>query len=393
MNTEKQKNKILYISTKSGFFGGVERYIYDTAALLSDNGYRVSGLFKEKAKDFELFSRPFDKIYDFTDVDKIIEENDFDLAFIHKVDDSKLIGKLRRKYKTAVFVHDHDYYCMRRHKYYPVCRTNCPLPFNLFYCSLCSGMIARGARGLQFVNPLRRRRLMNEIRQCDAFIVMSGFMQNNLIMNRFSINSIYKIYPLRKLPSGDALKKSKGEIPVIIYVGQLIYGKGVDLMLQALAQIDLDFRAIIVGSNKDDDFLKSLAGELGIADKVEFAGWQTDPAPYWKKADVAVFPSRWLEPFGLTGIEAFSFGIPVVGFDVGGVSEWLKNNVNGILVPAKDVDGMAAAVRRLISSPEIADQFGENGHNMVKNNFSPDNFLVSFKAMLDGITAGENTNV
>jgi glycosyltransferase involved in cell wall biosynthesis len=389
MSINLRNKKILYVSQKAGFFGGVERYIFDTASILTKNGCAVSGLFFENARDLELFSEPFQKIFRQADVESVLSSGDFDMAFIHKVDSPELVKALRAKFKTVVFVHDHDYYCLRRHKYFPFKRINCSLPFNPVYCSLCSGMIQRSGSGFKCLNVMERVRLLHEIRKCDAFMVMSGFMRDNLIMNKFSKDSIFKIYPVRHLSRFESEDELPDKKPVIIYVGQLIRGKGVDLMLQALAMLEVDYKAVIVGSNKDDEFLKALAKQLGIADKVEFAGWQTEPERFWKEADIAVFPSRWQEPFGLAGIEAFAHKIPVVGFDVGGVSEWLRDNENGIMVPEKDIAAMADALLELLGSPEAGKRLGANGYRYVKEHFSEENFVGGFELMLDIVLGGQ----
>ena len=60
--------------------------------------------------------------------------------------------------------------------------------------------------------------------------------------------------------------------------------------------------------------------------RVRFTGWQEDTDPCFARCDVAVFPSRWQEPFGLSGAEALGHGVPVVAFDTGGVRERLESS-------------------------------------------------------------------
>lgn len=375
--------RILFVSAKAGFLGGVERYIYDVASLLAENGYLVSGLFTERARDFEIFTRPFSQVFFPGDIASMLGKEKFDLAFLHKMTEPELIGSLRGVYPTAVFVHDHDYYCPRRHKYFPLCRINCSLPFNPLYCSLCCGMITRVDGRPRLIKLGKIYRVMREIRKCDAFVVMSDFMLKNLIMNRFPPNAVYKIPPFIQVSPQPRPFTATDRKPTVVYVGQLVKGKGVDLMLAALAKVDADFRALILGgSNHEAAPLKRLAEDLGIAGKVEFLGWQSEPERFLRQADVAVFPSRWQEPFGLTGIEALSQGVPVVGFDVGGVSEWLHDHVNGYLAPPGSVSALGEAIQSLVQAPDIAARLGENGRQMVKQHFSPENFIAGFDHML-----------
>jgi glycosyltransferase involved in cell wall biosynthesis len=76
-----------------------------------------------------------------------------------------------------------------------------------------------------------------------------------------------------------------------------------------------------------------------------FPGWLSgDERVTWlRRASVVALPSTWPEPFGLVGLEAGSVGVPTVAFDVGGISEWLRHDVNGVLV----------------SGPFTAERFGE----------------------------------
>jgi glycosyltransferase involved in cell wall biosynthesis len=92
-----------------------------------------------------------------------------------------------------------------------------------------------------------------------------------------------------------------------------------------------------------------------------------------KKSYLLAFPSIYPEAFGIVGIEALSLSKPIVGFDVGGVSTWLKDGINGYLVANKDLNGFAEKVSLLISNNEkyyelsqgafeTSDEFSEEKH-------------------------------
>lgn len=374
MSSKKQDAKrVLYVSEKAGFFGGVERYIYDTAKALKDAGWSVSMMFAEEALDLPEFLKIFDSNFRTNEINRIIAEEDFDLVIILKVSDAELVSKLRLTFNTSVCVSDHDYYCARHHKYFPLGRINCLLPSNLFYCSVCT---------LGCVNMFKFSNLLNEIRKCRSFMVLSEFMRHNLLINAFPEQSIYKIYPVRELPENQNRKRAFANPPVIMFAGQLIRGKGVDLLLRSLTLLNKNYHVLIVGDGKDMEYLKKLASQLGIADKVEFTGWQNDIFKFWEKADIAVFPSRWQEPFGLTGIEAFAHQVPVVAFDVGGVSEWLYHGRNGLLVPPRDIVTLCAELEYLLSSHETAADMGVIGYKFVSKNFKSEKFVKALSKLI-----------
>jgi glycosyltransferase involved in cell wall biosynthesis len=111
--------------------------------------------------------------------------------------------------------------------------------------------------------------------------------------------------------------------------------------------------------------------------RVEFAGWVSRARldELYAESDLLVFPSLWPEPFGLAGPEAGLRGVPVAAFDVGGVSEWLVEGVNGHLAPGDPptADGLARAVVQCLRDPaaherlrrgafETAQRFGLQNH-------------------------------
>ena len=77
-----------------------------------------------------------------------------------------------------------------------------------------------------------------------------------------------------------------------------------------------------------------------------------------------------------------SKGTPVVAFDVGGVSEWLKDGENGLLVPERDTAAMAHALDRLIGNPDESKAMGNRARRYVAQNYSKEIFLENFERLL-----------
>ena len=105
-----------------------------------------------------------------------------------------------------------------------------------------------------------------------------------------------------------------------------------DKLLYYLKDISLDYKLTIIGKGSDEERCKNISTELDLNDKVIFQGFVSNVDEYYKQTDIVIFPSTWQEPFGLVGIEAFSFSKPVIAFNNGGISEWLINNYNGYIV-------------------------------------------------------------
>ncbi len=132
-----------------------------------------------------------------------------------------------------------------------------------------------------------------------------------------------------------------------ITVGRFSPEKNQQMMLCAFAaflQKGHDARLVMLGKGEEETKLKSLAKQLGIADRIDYAGYVNDVERYLKNADVFLLSSHY-EAQPLCVLEAMAAGLPVISTDVGGVRDIVTDN--GILIPAGDVDAMTQAMEKL----------------------------------------------
>lgn len=141
-----------------------------------------------------------------------------------------------------------------------------------------------------------------------------------------------------------------------------IYGP--DVFLAALARLGSEpaWEAVIAGDGPWAGRLSARATELGLGDRVRFAGrLPHDEIPaLLRAADVLVMPSR-REAFGVAALEAAACGLPVVASDVGGVAETVVDGRTGLLVPPGDPAALAAALARLAADPDLRARLGAAG--------------------------------
>ena len=371
--------KILFIGEYIGFLGGIERYACQTALELRRNGFEVFYSGTAEAKDARSFSAAFSGVI--SREESTVDKN-YSLVVLHKLCPPEYLETLRRTYgeRLVFFAHDHDAYCPRRHYYTPFGRTNCRRNFSFPRCAVCSALS----------NPKGRTRsagesakLLAELRGHRA-VVISNFMRENLAKNGFSKSNIFLVPPFVDYVER---RKSffKDGVLRILFLGQLIKGKGVDLLLEAAARLKIPFELTIAGDGSDADNLKKLAAKLELSQKAKFAGWVSDTSALFGNADLLAFPSRWQEPFGLVGLESISRGVPAVGFAVGGVGEWLKDSVSGFTVPERDTLRFAAAMEKFFDGGDsaLALRLGESSADFAERNFSRSEFLKSFKILLE----------
>lgn len=372
--------KILMVNSTFGVVGGVERFIISMGEMLKQENWQVYGLFEREQNPHPRFTAVFDdwEIIDKTDISEQLDyyqEIGINVVCIHKVAHHAWVKELQKLFPTVLIVHDHDYYCLRRHKYFPIQRRNCHLPFSQLYCPLCAGIIERKDKGYGLIDWEARYLMLKQIRQCEMSFVLSEYMKANLIQNAWDKDKIHLLKPLQAMYP---IQQNANAIPQILYVGQLIRGKGVDLLLKALTHIHLNYRCKIVGRGNDEQYLKELIAQFGLSKKVEIAGWSDSIDDEYIKSDLVVVPSRWQEPFALIGLEAFAHAKPVVAFDVGGISQWLRHKQNGILVKAKDSKRLASAIKKLLQNPSLRDEYGRAGYAMVKRENNYEKFRESF---------------
>ncbi|WP_428027647.1 glycosyltransferase [Altererythrobacter sp.] len=136
--------------------------------------------------------------------------------------------------------------------------------------------------------------------------------------------------------------------PLLVTVGALIERKGQDIALGSLAALP-QARLILVGKGEDEAHLRRLAKDLGIADRVHFAGSVDHEVlpEILSAADVMALPTR-SEGLANAWVEALACGTPVVTCDVGGASELITSNAAGRLVP-RDIDHFAAAISEVLA--------------------------------------------
>lgn len=136
----------------------------------------------------------------------------------------------------------------------------------------------------------------------------------------------------------------------VLFVGRLVYYKGVDVLLRAMAQL-AGVRLTVVGEGPLRSRLESLAVTLGICGSVEFQGQITDDElrQRYLASDVFVLPSvSRAEAFGLAAIEAMAAGLPPVTTSLGTGTDWINTNgVTGLVVPPGDIGALAAAIEAM----------------------------------------------
>jgi glycosyltransferase involved in cell wall biosynthesis len=160
--------------------------------------------------------------------------------------------------------------------------------------------------------------------------------------------------------------------PVVGLVARLDHwGKGHREFFTALAGLKARYpvEALIIGGGRREEEMRQLAAEMGLAGRVHFLGQRQDIPDLLAALDIFVLPSH-SEGVSLALLEAMAAGLPVIATTVGGLPEVVRHEENGLLIPARDPEALAAALTRLLAEPDLAKKLGDNARRDVAEHFS-----------------------
>jgi glycosyltransferase involved in cell wall biosynthesis len=318
-------------------------------------------LYAPAARDAALTRAAFDAIETFApDVVHVLSNNNFSL------EDALLA---RRPVVKTFHVHE---YCPAGTKYHFALERACSVPTGPM-CLPRMGYLrcTLSRRPNVWWSLYQHTTAANQHHQrFKQLIVCSDHLKRQAVFTGFDAGRISVVPYFTELPARASVRSTARR--EVLFVGRVFRAKGVDLLLDALARVSGAWTASIAGDGPELSALKRQAASLGIADRVSFPGWLNGQAldTAYAHAAVVVVPSRWPEPFGIVGLEAFAHGRPVVAFNVGGIPEWLAEGVGGWLVPAGDVDALARRIALTLDHPEDARGVAQAGHERVSREFS-----------------------
>ena len=161
---------------------------------------------------------------------------------------------------------------------------------------------------------------------------------------------------------------------IILFMGRLVYEKGIQHLISAMPKILQgyhDSKLVICGKGGMIDELRSQVYNLGISEKVYFAGYLSgkDVQKMYKSADISVFPSTY-EPFGIVALEAMLSENPVVVSDIGGLNEIVQHRENGMKAYCGNPNSIADAILELLYDHKLCSEITKKAKNKVRNEYN-----------------------
>ena len=162
--------------------------------------------------------------------------------------------------------------------------------------------------------------------------------------------------------------------PVVVFCGRMVWQKGAGTFVEAARQFDAEAARFVLVGDTDPDNPDAIPAEQLRAweqeETVEWWGYRDDMPSVLARADAVAFPSAYGEGVPKVLIEAAARARPIVTTDVPGCREIVDDRENGLLVPPRDADALAKALRRLLQDEALRERMGQAGRALVEEGFS-----------------------
>lgn len=367
--------RILLVNQFGHRIGGIEVYLRHLAPALVDRGHEVALLHQEPIPSggeplIAQSSMPRWCLREsgLDDTLRGVRKWRPDLVYAHQLIEDTAIAALQSNWSSIYFAHCYVGVCISGGKCWKR-----PVP------RICQRRLGWGClvhylpHGCGGLNPIVMWRLyrdqlraQGQLRRFHKIVTHSEYVRQEYLRHGFPEEYICKIpfwvpgKPRQPVPQRRILPD---EASRLVFLGRCEIVKGGTFLLDALPLVSKGLgrpvELILGGEGPELEAWKAHAAGLmkrhpGI--RVSFPGWLSPAArsAALDQAHVAVVPSLWPEPFGMTGIEAGFHAVPTVAFDVGGITEWLSEGINGHLAPGTPTTppGLAQALIRTLSKPD-----------------------------------------
>lgn len=173
--------------------------------------------------------------------------------------------------------------------------------------------------------------------------------------------------------------KSEGDV-WLVNTSRLEHQKAQDVVIRALPLLPEHIKFLVVGGGQDEQMLKNLAQELGVGERVMFAGQVTrdEVTAYRRASDIFVANSR-SEGLGNAFLSALASRLPLITTGVGGIADYAKDNETAWIVPVDDPRALADKVKEIIANPGKAKEISDRARAMVEQDYDWDKIALQMR--------------
>lgn len=390
--------RILLVNKFHYLKGGSETYYFSLKELLEEHGHEVIEFSMDDPKnlpskysDYFIDNIDYNKkhslltkaslaaklVYSFeakNKIEKLINDYKPDIAHLHIFQHQltpSILGVLKKHSIPIVYTaHDFKMICPNYKMLLPTGEI-CEECNGERYYKCLKNKCVKGSLGNSLIDMVEAyvHKFLKSYDLLDAVITPSDFYRKKFI--EFGINE-EKVYYIPNFLDSSKFVVQNNHEDYFIYFGRLSEEKGVDVLIKSMINVDAKLK--IIGTGPLESKLMEYTNSNDLSGKVEFVGYKTgnDLTNLLKNAMFVVVPSTWYENAPYSILEAMAFGKTVIGSDIGGIPELVKNNKTGLIFEPSNYKELNEKINLLVKNPEFLTLYGENARKAIEKNYNKD---------------------
>lgn len=399
--------KILMVNKFHYLKGGSEKYYFDLANLLKENGHEVAFFSMQDDKNIETGCKEY-----FVENSDMNSKNPFKaLDVIYSKNNEKIMEKALDDFKPDVVHLNNFQRQLSASIIKPIKKRNIPIVFtahdlqaicpsivmldnNKDICEKCirgkysnciknnciKGSKLKSVLGAIEGKYYRKNKIY--IDKINKIITPSDFYKLKLIEDGIPKENIESIHNFINLENYNVKVEDEG---YALYFGRLIKEKGIFTLLNAFKKIK-DKKLFIAGDGPDLEKIKEYINENSM-NNIELLGFLNAEQikEYVRKSRFVVVPSVWYENCPYSILETLAMGKPIIGSNLGGIPELVKNNKNGLIYKYNNDDELAEKMNKLFENKNLADELGKGAKKIAEEEFSKERYYTEIMNIYEGV--------
>lgn len=400
--------KILLVNKFHYLKGGSEKYYFDLAKLLKEHGHDVA-LFsmdgenniKTDCKEYFVENSDMNSKNVFKALDVIYSKknekamekalDDFKPDIVHLNNfqrqlSASIIQPMKKRNIPIVFT---------AHDLQAICPAIVMLDKDKNICEKClkgkymnciKGKCVKNSRLKSLLGAIEGRYYRNKkifSKQIDKIITPSEFYKTKLVEDGISPEKIVALHNFIDIDDYNVKIEDEG---YALYFGRIIKEKGVLNLIKAFKNIENN-KLYIAGDGPDMEKVKKYIKDNKLEEKIKLLGFlNSDQVKnYVRKARFIVVPSVWYENCPYSVLEALAMGKPIIGSNLGGIHELVKNNETGLIYKYDDINDLTDKMIVLFEDKNKAEEMGKNAKEIAKSKFSKDAYYDKIIKIYEGV--------
>ena len=398
--------KILLVNKFHYLKGGSEKYYFELGELLKEHGHEVAYFSMKDEKnivtgDKEYFVEPIDLnngsklkaldvIYSRANKKKMIEAlDDFKPDIVHLNNfqrqlSSSIIGPIKKRNIPIVYT---------AHDVQAICPAITMIDNDKKICELCMGgkyincikkkcnkgstlkSIIGALEGYYYrINKIYKKRI-------DAIITPSEFYKKKFIQDGINENKIYVMHNFVELKDYDVPTQDD---EYALYFGRLSEEKGILNLINAFSKLDKG-TLYIAGEGSEKKTIERIIKEKKLENRVKLLGFldSNQMKEIIRKSKFVVVPSIWYENCPYSVMETLAIGKPVLGSDIGGIPELVKNNRCGLIYKYDDINDFIDKMKLLFDNQDLVNELSKNAKEDANKLYGKENYYKNIEEIYE----------